>query len=79
MFTRILHTMVNAGVFQLPAFTSLGHERQDLFKSVRWSTCGHRLDISLYSHPKELLGHSISAIVPFECERRFFLPGFLLF
>ena len=41
------------GVFLLPAFTRLGHERQDLL-----SPCDemHTLDLGLYSHPKEFLG-----------------------
>ena len=26
------------------------------FESVRWNACVHRLDLSLYSHPKEFLG-----------------------
>ena len=33
------------GVFLLPAFSSLGHECQDLFESVRWNACVHRLDL----------------------------------
>ena len=37
------------GVFLLPAFTCLGHERQDLLSM-------HKLDLGLYSHPKEFLG-----------------------
>ena len=41
------------GVFLLPAFTCLAHECQDLFESVRWNACVHRLDLGLYSHPKE--------------------------
>ena len=41
------------GVFLLPAFTRLGHERQDL---LRWNACVHRLDLGLYSHPKEFWG-----------------------
>ena len=40
------------GEFLLPAFTRLGHECQDLL-----SLCDgmhvHRLDLGLYSHPKE--------------------------
>ena len=26
------------------------------FESLRWNACVHRLDLSLYSHPKEFLG-----------------------
>ena len=39
------------GVFLLPAFTRLGHECQDLL-----SACVHKLDLGLYSHPKEFGG-----------------------
>ena len=41
------------GVFLLPAFTRLGHERQGSFESLRWNACVHRLDLGLYSNPKE--------------------------
>ena len=41
------------GVFLLPAFTRLGHEHSGFFESVRWNACVHRLDLALYSHPKE--------------------------
>ena len=27
------------------------------FESVRWNACVHRLDLGLYSHPKELWGN----------------------
>ena len=47
------------GVFLLPAFTRLGHECQDLFESVRWNACVHRLDLGLYSHPKEFWGNGV--------------------
>ena len=26
------------------------------FESVRWNACVHRLDLGLYSHPKEFIG-----------------------
>ena len=41
------------GVFLLPVFTRLGHERQDLFSPCDENACVHRLDLGLYSHPKE--------------------------
>ena len=37
------------GVFLLLAFTHLGHECWD----IRWNACAHRLDLSLYSDPKD--------------------------
>ena len=39
------------GVVLLPAFTRLGHERQDLLS--RWNAWVQRLDLGLYSRPKE--------------------------
>ena len=39
------------GVFLLPAFTRLGHERQDLLSPCDENACMHRLDLGLYSHP----------------------------
>ena len=29
------------------------------FESVRWNACVHRLDLSLYSHPKEIWGNGV--------------------
>ena len=29
------------------------------FESVRWNACVHRLDLGLYSHPKEVLGNGV--------------------
>ena len=29
------------------------------FESVRWKACVHRLDFSLYSHPKECVGKGV--------------------
>ena len=43
-------------VFLLSAFTRRGHE---FFESVRWNACAHRLDLGLYSHPKEFLGNGV--------------------
>ena len=44
------------GVFLLPAFTRLGHERQDLLSPCDENACVHSVDLGLYSHPKEFLG-----------------------
>ena len=33
------------------------------FESVRWNACVHRLDLSLYSHPKEFLGNGVKTHV----------------
>ena len=44
------------GVFLLPAFTCLGHECQDPLSP---SDGVHRLDLGLYSHPKEFLGSGV--------------------
>ena len=43
------------GVVLLPAFTRLGHECQDLL-SLCHGMHVHRLDLGLYSHPKEFWG-----------------------
>ena len=40
----------------LPALTHPGHECQDLLRVLRWNMCVHRLDLSLYSHPKVFVG-----------------------
>ena len=29
------------------------------FESLRWNACVHRLDLGLYSHPKEFLGNGV--------------------
>ena len=29
------------------------------FESARWNACVHRLDLGLYSHPKEFLGNGV--------------------
>ena len=47
------------GVFLLPAFTRLGH----LFESMRCNACVCRLDLGLYSHPKEFLGNGVKTHV----------------
>ena len=33
------------------------------FESVRWNACVHRLDLGLYSHPKEFLGNGVRTSV----------------
>ena len=45
--------------FLLPAFTHLGHECQDLLSSCDENSCAHRLDLGLYSHPKEFWWNGI--------------------
>ena len=46
-------------VFLLPAFTSLGHECQDLLSLCDGMHVWHRLDLGLYSHPEEFLGNGV--------------------
>ena len=46
------------GVFLLPAFTRLDMNIGS-FESVRWNACVHRLDLGLYSHPKEFWGNEV--------------------
>ena len=29
------------------------------FETVRWNVCLHKLDLSLYSHPKEFVGNGV--------------------
>ena len=33
------------------------------FESVRWNACVHRLDLGLYSHPKEFWGNGVKTHV----------------
>ena len=33
------------------------------FQSVRWNACVYRLDLGLYSHPKEFLGNGVRSHV----------------
>ena len=33
------------------------------FQSVQWNACVHRLDLGLYSHPKELWGNGVRSHV----------------
>ena len=48
------------GVFLSPVFTRLGHECQDL---LRLCNGMHRLELGLYSHPKELWWNGVRAHV----------------
>ena len=70
---RLSHSVfVNSAYWvclKLPPFTRLRHECQDLFESVGWNECVHRLDLGLYSHPKEFWGcHNLFLwIVHTEC------------
>ena len=55
-----LHGWCMLGVFLLLAFTHLGHGTSGSFESMRWNACVHRLDLGLYSHPKEVfLGNGV--------------------
>ena len=55
--TFCLHGWCMLGVFLLPAFTRLGHERQDLLSLCNgMHVC---TDLSLYSHPKEFGGNGV--------------------
>ena len=47
------------GVFLLAAFTRLGHECQDLFSLCDGMHCVLRLDLGLYSNPKEFWGNGV--------------------
>ena len=47
------------GVFLLPAFTCLGHKRQDLLSLCDGMHVVHRLDLGLYSHPKEFEANGV--------------------
>ena len=33
------------------------------FESVQWNACVHRLDLGLYSHPKEFWGNGVGTHV----------------
>ena len=46
-----LHGWCMLSVFLFAAFTHLG-----TWMSVQWNACVHRLDLGLYSHPKEFWG-----------------------
>ena len=54
------------GVFLLLALTHPWYERQDLLSPCAWwNACVHRLDLRLYSHPKEFLGNGVRTHVFF--------------
>ena len=38
-------------------FASIHPSRTGSFESVRWNACVHRLELGLYSHPKEFWGN----------------------
>ena len=45
--------------FLLLPFTCWGYEYQDLFESLQWNACVHRVDLGLYSHRKEFWGSGV--------------------
>ena len=45
-----IHSHVAGTLSNQQTITRLGHECQDLFESIRWNACVHRLDVRLYSH-----------------------------
>ena len=51
------------GVFLLPEFTYLGHLMSGSYDSMQWNACVHRLDLSLYSHPKEFWGNGLDLVL----------------
>ena len=52
--------MVQAGcVFLLAGIHPSRIGMPGSFESVRWDTCVHRLDLGLYSHPKEFCGNGV--------------------
>ena len=58
-----LHGWRMLGVFLLRASARLGYECQDLFESVPWNACVYRLNLGLYSHPKEFCGTGVRTSV----------------
>ena len=61
-----LHRWCMPGVFVLLALTRLEHLLSGSFDSVRWNACVHKLNVSVFSHPKELSGvesESVSSLV----------------
>ena len=48
--------MVRAGCVFVAGIHPSGTWTSGSFESVRWNACMHRLDLGLYSHPKEFLG-----------------------
>ena len=51
--TFCLHGWCMLGVFLFAGIHPLGQECQDLLSLLQWNACMHRLDLGLYSHPKE--------------------------
>ena len=47
------------GVILLPAFIRLGHKCQSLLSPCDENACVLRLDLGLYSHPKEFRGNGV--------------------
>ena len=58
--TFCLHGWCMQGVFLLPVFTRPDHKCQEF---MRRNACVHRLDLSLYSHPKEVLENGVRTLV----------------
>ena len=58
-----LHGWCMLGVFLLPAFILSRTWTAGSFECVRWNACVHRLDLGLYSHPKEILGNGVRTIL----------------
>ena len=56
--TFCLHEWCMLGVFLLPAFTHVGHECWGLLSPCH-GMCVCRLDLILYSHPKEVGGNGV--------------------
>ena len=48
------HMVVDTGCTFVAIIQPSGTLMSECFESVRWNACVHRLDLSLYSHPKEL-------------------------
>ena len=48
--------MLDHGCIFVAGIHSSRTVRSGSFESVRWNACVHRLDLGLYSHPKEFWG-----------------------
>ena len=51
--------MVHAGCVFVVGIHQSRTIKSESFESVRWNACVHRLDLSLYSHPKEFWGNGV--------------------
>ena len=51
--------MVHAGCFFAAGIHPSRTRMSGSFESMQWNACVHRLDLSLYSHPKELQGNGV--------------------